>query len=285
MRLQSSTMLLKVSILITISALQIDGARILFAAFSPSLSHHLFYQPIIKELCARGHEVVSISADPIHQKIENLTEIDIHNETYGTFNVGEYLIYNQQVKPRHAQVFSLFTPVFLSMYEAVLKNHQVQALNNQQFDLIILEYFFPTIFNGWKDYFNCPIIGISSLDLLGVGAEAFGNPTYPSFFIDVNKLSGRNLDFWQRLENFAYALDMRWWWYSEGMYMGQGLFKKYYHMDLDIQKLQTSIDLALINSNPIFHSPRALVPAIIPIGGLHIRERKPLPQVSILPSK
>lgn len=274
-------MQLRLLMIIVVSAVvQIDGARILFVGMAPSLSHHLFYQPIIRELCARGHEVVSISPDPINQPVRNLKEIDIHNETYGAINVGDYLMYNQQVKPRLTTQFKRFGPLGLMMMANILGKPEIRALESDKFDLIILEYFMSSILNGLKDHYNCPLIGIASADLMVVGADGLGNPTFPSYYVDMNKPSGSHLGFYQRLENFAYTLDMRWWWYWEGMNHGKELFKKIYNKDLDMVKMQSNMDLVLINSNPIFNEPRPMVPSLIPIGGLHQRTRKPLPQVS-----
>lgn len=58
---------------------QAQSARILFHIPTPTYSHNVVYQPIIKELARRGHQIVSISTRqmPIEDKSPNITEIDV----------------------------------------------------------------------------------------------------------------------------------------------------------------------------------------------------------------
>lgn len=57
--------------------------------------------------------------------------------------------------------------------------------------------------------------------------------------------------------------------------------QKYFNIKTkNIWELQNNVDLILANTNPVFHIPKPHVPNYIEIGGLHEREKKPLPQVS-----
>lgn len=269
-------------LIVAIGALKVEGAQILFIDYAPSLSHQLFERPIIRELCSRGHKVVSVTSGPIDQNIENLKEIDIHNETYGAFNFGNFLVYSLKAKPRSSVVSQQIERFAVKLIEIVLTHPEFKALHNDKFDVIIMGWFYPKILHGLKDHFKCPLIGIVSTDIMLLGADALGNPAFPSYYVDVAKPSGRDLSFYQRLENFAFAMDMRWWFYSQGMHLGNELYKKVYNQDIDMKKMASNLDLLLVNYNPIFHLPKPMVPAIIPIGGIHERNRNPLPKVSKL---
>lgn len=179
-----------------ISASNIEGARILFIGYTPSFSHQVFYRPIIRELCARGHKVVSVSPDPMHENITNLREIDIHYEAYSAFNVEESLVHIQQAKPRLTTLFKQLGHIVGKVRENILTKPAFRALHNEKFDVIILEWLYSSVLTGLKDQFDCPLIGISSADLIVVGADALGNPTFPSYYVDVTKPSGRDLGFY-----------------------------------------------------------------------------------------
>lgn len=273
-------MWIKLVLCLTI-AQQFESARILFIAPTPSLSHNLFFQPIIRELCLRGHHVVSITPDLINQPTENLTQIDIRNETYPKFNAGDYLLKLQQEKPRYIDALRTHATIELEMIEAIVKNPQVKEVyENSKFDLIILENIFYLLFNTWKDHFKCPLIGVISLDLWLPGADQLGNPVFPSFHVDYQRPAGKNLSFWRRLDNFWYSLELRWMWYREIIPNEEALIKKLYGKDVNLHEMQSNVDLVLANTNPIFHLPKPAVPALISIGGLHTHQRKTLPQVS-----
>lgn len=273
-------MIIKVILLLAILE-QCKTAKVLFIAPTPSLSHNLFFQSIIRELCARGHQVVSIAPDLIQHPIANLTQIDIRTETYGKYNVEDFLLKFQEEKPRLVNVLLEFAATELEMVEAIIKNPQVQKIyNNNKFDLIILENMFYFLFNTWKDHFKCPLIGVASLDLWLSAADNIGNPVFPSFHVDYQNPSGVDLNFWERLTNFWYTWEERWVMYNKIIPNIEALYKKLYGKDVDLKVSQTNYDLVLANTNSIFHLPKASVPALIQIGGLHTQAQKPLPKVS-----
>lgn len=48
-----------------------------------------------------------------------------------------------------------------------------------------------------------------------------------------------------------------------------------------VRELEKRAKLALTGANPIIDNAGPLLPNVIPIGGVHIRESKPLPTVSL----
>lgn len=114
-------MLIKV-ILSLIVVQQLEAARILVITPTPSYSHNLFFQPIIRELCLRGHHVISISPDTIKQPTPNLTQIDIRNETYSKMNNGAILLKSQQEKPRLMDELRTYAIIETGMTGAIIKN-------------------------------------------------------------------------------------------------------------------------------------------------------------------
>lgn len=59
------------------------------------------------------------------------------------------------------------------------------------------------------------------------------------------------------------------------------IMAKYFDQNLpSISQLEKRAALALINSNPIVNNGGPLLETVIPIGGMHIKDVKPLPTVS-----
>lgn len=267
-------------LLIVTIIFEIEASRILFIVPSPSLSHNLFFQPVIKALCARGHQVISITADLIQTPVENLTQIDIRNETYQKLSTGDWLATTQKENSGMVESLRKIFQLAVIMTEAVLTKPEVQDIyDNQKFDLIILENLGYSIFHQWKNHFNCPLVGISSLDLFVTGSDNVGAPIFPSYHVDIHGFSGE-LSFWKRLTNFCFAIECRWFWYQEVVPTWTKLHEKIYGEDLNFYELQRNYDLVLINSNFAVQTPRPLPPAVIQIGGIHARDLEQLPVVS-----
>lgn len=257
----------------------VEASKILFISPSPALSHNLFYQPIVKELAQRGHNVTFVAGDLIPSNNTQIQQINIRFETYGAINLGETFYKIQQEKPRRITIFHYLTPIVIQTIDLILSNPEIQALRTQFFDLVIFEHLNNPILMGLKQWFNCPMIGISSLDLMIPGFDSVGSVTFPSYYADYWMNSGPDLTFWERMENFIYAVEYRWFYFSTFMGQQQVIFDKHFKGGGSLLKLEREIDLVIVNSNPIFHNPKPTVPAIIEIGGLHHRETEGLNKV------
>lgn len=258
------------------------GAKILVLVAAPSLSHNLFYHPIIEELSLRGHQVVSISGDPINNpKLTNLTEINVRNETYGLWNVGKISFNSQQDVERPTFFLREWCRATELMSDAILSHKRVKdLLQNNHFDLILLEQLPYTVFQPLRNHFKCPLVGISSLALTLNNYDAFGNPTYPSYYVDFFNPSSHDLTFFERTQNFLHAIEFRYLFYTKCLAPQQKIAEKHFGKHVDIQESAKAVDLVLVNMNPIFFAAYPIVPAIVQIGGLHTRKRESLPQVS-----
>lgn len=279
--LHSAVMLLKLYLIVVFTQLS-TCARILIVSPAASLSHNLFYRPIVEELSLRGHQVTVIAGDTFNNpELTNLTEINVHDETYGVINSGDLLLKNQLNKLTTMEFIKSYSPLVVPILRNILKNKQVQEiLKNGEFDLVMVEHLnFPVLF-GLKEHFKCPLIGIISFELTMTGHDTVGNPTYPSYAADFGGYAGPDLTFWERLDNFLYALEARRYHYWEIIPEHEMLAEEIFGKQMDLVKAERSVDLILVNSNPVFHEPKPSVPAIVEIGGLHSRKSQFLNPVS-----
>lgn len=261
------------------------SARILILCPAPSLSHHLFYRPIIRELSKRGHEVVSITADPINDKtLKTLTEIDVHNESYGAVDVSKFLEDGKKLKPGPVNTIRNFLPHFIQLSDNVLSFPKVKELianPKEHFDVFINEMFmFNAHLLAFKEHFNCPVIALTSIDQTLNGQYAVGMPPHPNYYAGVNVIGGPNLNFWERLHLLWHHIDFNMYYFWDFLPLANKVMAKHFNIKTkDAWELEKSMDLILTNSNPVFNIPRPMVPNFIQIGGVYDRERKPLPQV------
>lgn len=278
-------MILKINLLVTLLCLVkfTTSARILILLPSPSLSHHLFYRPIIKELSLRGHDVVSISPDPMkNPTLTNLTEIDIHEESYGSFSVTQWLEESQTKPESQMTKFRVFAKQLHLLSERIVTSPQVQKLiknPNEHFDLLIFEMLCYPHLLAFKEHFKCPMIGLASLDTTINGMDAIGNPPDPNYYGGFFIKGGPNFSFWERLELLWHHIDYRIFYHWEYLPKTKEFFKKHFQIEKSAWEIEKSVDLVITNTNPVFHIPKPHVPAHIEIGGMHERERKPLPKV------
>ncbi|XP_044739916.1 UDP-glycosyltransferase UGT4-like [Chrysoperla carnea] len=261
------------------------SARILFVGIAPSLSHHIFFRHLIKELAFRGHHVVSITPDPINDpELINITEIDTHNETYGVILTQKWLESVQYQKLSEMNLMRLYLPLFHEKDDKVLSAPKVQELihnPNEHFDVVIVEWLMVSAhYFGFRERFNCPSIGVASLDTTINVMDAIGNSPDPNYYGSFfTEFSGGNLNFWERLQLLWHHIDFRYYYYFQYLPGCNKLLAKHFNVtNKSAWDLEKSVDLLLTNTNPIFHIPRPKVPTYIDIGGMHLADRKPLPK-------
>jgi len=142
--------------------------RILVISSFPSYSHQISYRGLLLELHKQGHEIVSVTPNPIkNSSLINYTEIDL-SYFYKGFSELKSLPYNSvttaNLKLSLLEVERLFVwPILHVANREVFKNPEVKKLyaagSNEHFDAVIVEQG-PTIsMNAFAYRFNAPLIG------------------------------------------------------------------------------------------------------------------------------
>lgn len=258
----------------------VESARILAVFPFPSLSHHLYFRPILTEL-SKSHQVISVTPDPLNDpRYENLTEIDVREVAYGAFDLG-YELAEYAKATSHLWFVHSRLPILTNLTESILKEPKVEALKTQQFDLLLTEFLMSTATQGYSKVFNCPWIGIASLDIYLNGYDAVGSPINPSYYVDWLKPSGK-LSFPQRIKNFVYATVYRVYYRYIWIRWQEALTGKYFGEQMDLVEIENTVSLVILNTNPIFHRAKPMPPAVIPVNGLHIKPPRKLPKVNIV---
>lgn len=262
------------------------GARILAFVPLPFFSHQYTYRPLWKELSLRGHQVVLITTDPIrNESLVNLTEIDLH---------GAYSIFPDQhsvLEKYSLYDFSkLYTYLdnFISVSNAVMdyevRHPEVQKLlrnRNESFDLVIGEFLLPEVI-AFAFRFDCPFIGVHSMDPYYIPYAVMGNTMHPVLYPFADLGYTEDLSFSHRLKSVLYTFFMR---YYVMYYLGpleNERMKKYFQLGLISQEeFYDTVCMLFVNANRAFCNVRALVPSTVNVAqGIHIEEAKELPKVT-----
>ncbi|KAK5640399.1 hypothetical protein RI129_011210 [Pyrocoelia pectoralis] len=248
-----------------------ECARILTIIPTPSFSHQIATQPIWKELSLRGHQVTSLTTDPVNDpQLTNLTEIDIKFSN----NIKKLMYSN------HFQTYIDLYDILAISCDAQLERPLIQDLiksENESFDLVITETTRPVYF-AFAHKFNCPSIGITTLDTTPAIYSVLGNPTHPILYPDYWLSYSKDRSIFDRIFSVIHYVFIMIHDKFTLMPMYQGIMERHFGKDYPpLQQLIANMSVQLVNTDPIFRQIRPMTPGIIPIGGgLHRLPPEPL---------
>ncbi|KAK4872737.1 hypothetical protein RN001_014766 [Aquatica leii] len=255
-----------------------NASRILGIVPTPSYSHQMVFQPIWKELSLRGHQVTTITTNPINDStLVNLTEIDLGCLYKTEINHIEKII--------NLNLFG-FMFAILDAYDEMAHNFLSHRLvqnvirnDSEKFDVVMVEFGLLSMF-AFAKRFNAPLILLTSIDAPSHVRSLMGNPTHPILYPEMILPFENNLSLGNRLLIVTFTIFLTIIKTIVIVPSQQLLVNKYFGSHYpSISDLQQNISLALINSDPIFHRVKPLVPTIIQIGGgFHRTVPKPLPK-------
>lgn len=263
------------------------GAKIL--AFVPTgvKSHHLVFQPTLRALADRGHEVTYFTNIPIenpHPK--TFRQILIENKLYTSFEKalpGATLSSFGDLSV--ARINAVFCDIGLQVTEYAFEHPEGRKLieSTEKFDLIIHEaLFLNEAVVGLQHRFQAPgVMMIPLADNAWINHMS-GLDDNPSYMIDFKTDLTDRLTFFERLINvYTLAATLFISHYKLGRMqemMDRRLNYTGWETRPSIKELLGDIALVLMNSHHSvgYNYPRA--PHVKDIGGMNIRPLKPLPK-------
>lgn len=265
-----------VILLLFVSATQ--SAKILCVFNIAAISHQIVYQPIWKELSLRGHEVTVITPNPLKDaKLTNLTEIDL-SYLY-QFRDHDWAVASGM---DHWKITKLIHKASPPLAEELFRNPEVQSLihnTSKQFDVVLAEYVIPFV-GVFAARFKCPLIAVASLGVSVTTHDAIGNPTHPLFSPDFTANFGENPSFAERIDAVLFAIWERYYHYYVTQPMVDRIIKKYFGENApDLVEIDRNISMIFLNTNPVLHGAKPNLPSVVQMGRMHLKPKKPLPQV------
>jgi len=274
-----------VTIIISIAVISpVYAANILAVFPHHSYSHHAVYLPYLQELGKKGHNITVISNYPSEHP--NITDISIR---------GFIPIYNNNRKitdvadtaPLNDIQMSInivwFFYIHGNINEAMFTVDNVKQLFNGSttYDLLITEHFNNELFLFFAFKFNIPFILMSSCNMLPWNKHAIGQPyalaSRPSTLTNLPP----KMNFYNRATNtisnvvqlisYKYLCRIR----------DERIIEQKFGINIPLDRYILNSSLILVNTHFTMFESIPLIPAVIEVGGIHIRPMKPLPIVSV----
>ncbi|KAF5287364.1 hypothetical protein FQA39_LY15967 [Lamprigera yunnana] len=251
--------------LLTVVICGCNSAKILGVVPTPSYSHQVPFQPIWKELSLRGHQVTTITTNPIGDpSLVNLTEINV-NSSYAIWNKRAATV----TKFGSFRFLLSFAKILNEFGDNLFTHPQVDALINnhtETFDVVMVEFVTLSSF-PFAERFNCPSIALMSFQPPNFLNSLVGNPNHVVLFPDPYLPEGE-LSLGQGIVHFIFYLLTRMIQWIFLLNTEQKIVDKYFGTHYPpLEDVLKNISIVLTNSDPILHKPRPLMPNIIQIGG------------------
>ncbi|CAG9767677.1 unnamed protein product [Ceutorhynchus assimilis] len=268
--------------LILVACLLFPGAtlssRILIYIPLPFYSHQAAYRPLFRELADRGHHLTLLTLNPM-QHHENITQIDLSV----VYRILEKEGFYEMLKSGEGieLVLKLFDMMpLIADIELSQPGMKEFVEGSGHFDLVITEYY-ASIGAAFAYKYNCPLIGIMSMDAHQNVHNAVGNPTHPILYPHFDLAYTGKLNFKQRFMSIAVNFIWQFYLNKINKELDRVVIKKYFGENMPpLKELEKKVGMIFINSNPVFHGVRPLTVRTVNVGGgLHIEAQPtPLPE-------
>ena len=233
------------------------------------------------ELINRGHEVTVITPDPMFKKGEapqNLTEIDVHNESYKAWEV--FMASGRGNKEDLLSQMKVGLQVVTNTVDAQLQVKEVKDLvkGKGKFDLLITEACVRQAL-AFSHVYKVPLIQISSFGVWD-NYEIVGAPLHPFLYPTVMNQRIYNLTKYEKLYE-VYRNHI-----LSGLFVSMEeeenkMLRKHFGPNLPgLTELKKNVEMLFLNVNPIWEGSRPVPPSVIHLGGLPQKPHKELPEVS-----
>ncbi|XP_052859848.1 UDP-glycosyltransferase UGT5-like [Anopheles cruzii] len=262
-----------------------EGARILSVNVFPGRSHWMMISAILEELLARGHEVTVICNYPRKEQHPNYTEIVIAPiYDFWAKSVKVDSLYDLTEISIHSMIMNFLYPLGLETAEyAFTRPNVMEFLRNDQtrFDLLLAEQFYQESYLMLAHKYNVPIVSIGTFGFAQYMGPMMGLMNawshVPHEFLPFTD----RMSLYQRTYNAfvsTYEQILRSWYY---MPRQEAMAAKYFSFLPGplprVADLERRVSVVLLNSYAPLTTTRARIPGLVPVGGLHIKEPKRLP--------
>ncbi|XP_053657919.1 UDP-glycosyltransferase UGT5-like [Anopheles marshallii] len=259
---------------------QATSYRILGINTSPSQSHVIVQDALMKELARRGHHVTMVSPYKESEQVPNYRKITVPMDPWATdFTKTVFGSSNS----RWAVMMLMPEMLRLSAVPVnkTLRSQEFQSLMKEPegYDLLITGIMSDAVF-GVSHILNCPTIVVCPNAPMAVVNSLVGNPTPVSTIPNMMLGLTNPMSFGQRIANiagfvFEEMFSTMWKYYQRKSY--EELFPPGQYPAYDA--VRNNVSLVFLNHHFTKGSPRPYVPAMVEVGGLQIKDKpSPLPE-------
>ncbi|XP_047507431.1 UDP-glucosyltransferase 2-like [Pieris napi] len=262
-----------------------QSARILGLFPHPGKSHQIVFDPVMKALAGRGHEITVMTFFPHLVAPENYKEVNLQSLTQPQL---DFITIDSYEKPSWIKKIPIVGNIWDQYIQHIdLANHALEICKKmiqfppvvdtlkKQYDLVIVENFAGDCMLGLISAFGikAPVVGLSSPQLLPNKARRMGADDNPAYVPIVTSSFSHKMSFFQRVENTIVH------YLSDKVYQTLGenerrLIEESFGRRIpDIQELANNQSLILVNSYHVLNGVYPRVPGIVEVGGIHIQPK------------
>ncbi|XP_050527574.1 UDP-glycosyltransferase UGT5-like [Daktulosphaira vitifoliae] len=272
------TLIILFSTLFITIILCVSSARILGVFPHFGKSHHQVYLPYMHELANCGHYILIISY--FESSHPNITDISL-NSIKPTFENSKEIpdISSFRLRDWLSEILLLYR--LAQDTENLFEVQGVKELvnnNSQKFDLVITEHFNSEFALGFAVKYNAPFILLSSCALLPWTASAVGQPHEVLYRPATASGLSQNMNLYEKFQNILYTFGWNLVFRLFHRPWSQRIIREKLNLQLNINDFVLKASLVLVNSHFSMNGPYPLVPQIVEVGGLHIKQPDRLPQ-------
>ncbi|XP_061380260.1 UDP-glucosyltransferase 2-like isoform X2 [Danaus plexippus] len=270
----------------------VEGGRILGLFPHTGKSHQMVFEPLLKKLAERGHQVTVVSFFPLKKPIANYTDVSLEGiATLGveTINLGWYEEFSIWTKlPKIGRVIkqlSEFQPLAgmaLDVCSKAVDWVPLKEALQKKYDLVLVENFNSDCMMGLLHIYDikAPVIALLSSAMMPWSSDRIGVTDNPSYVPIISSTFTPTMNLMDRIENtFLNAYHKIWFRYAIQL-KEQALIEKYFRTKIpDLDILSRNITLMFLNTFHALNGVKPLVPGIVEVGGMHLDPtRKNIPE-------
>ncbi|XP_058834814.1 UDP-glucosyltransferase 2-like [Topomyia yanbarensis] len=262
------------------------GANILCLFGVASPSHHNWNRAIVDTLAAKGHNLTIVSADVERNTPDNVHYIELE-ETYPELYSGPHNIDLMEMANENlfTSIVSFYNDFVITECRGILKSKGLQFIKNYPddftVDLVLNDMTCGGCMNGLLHKFHYPPL---------VSVTAFNNPPYVTDVIGGHKYYayvpfyslpyGTDMTFFQRVLNtLLYMTDYLFRTIISNPKLDKMVREYFQYDDMPyVPDMDRLTKVILVNAHYSIDFPEPAPPNLIPVGGLQIKEPKPLPK-------
>ncbi|XP_001659549.2 UDP-glucuronosyltransferase 2C1 [Aedes aegypti] len=252
--------------------------RILSINVSPSRSHIIVQEALVKELARRGHHVTMVSPYPLQTPLDNYRHITV---SIPDWRKGTMKNLMQDQSPwAMVKTFPEMNRLALEAANNSIHHPEVQRIiKEEKFDLLMVGLLADFLL-GVSNWIGAPTVVVNPNVAMAIVNEMVGNPSPLATVPNAMRGMTSPMNFIGRMKNlFITSMEYAFGWYmkhtSEQYYNSnfpRGQFPSY-------DEVRRNVSLVLINQHFSKTSPRPYVQSMVEVGGLQVKQTAdPLPE-------
>lgn len=237
-------------------------------------SHFMMFEHLMKGLASKGHQVDVISTFPLKKPHPNYRDMIvlpaprqfINNITFDTMKTM------LSISASHAIATIAGNEVCSSLSDPRIQELVKNPPNDPPYDVILVEVFGAHCYYAIGHLLKKPMIGVASAILYPWHYSMVGAPENLAYVANNLISFPSEMNFWQKTYNVLHSMYHKW---SFQHYSSEQteIARKYLGDNIpDVRTLERNISMILVNSFMGMNGVKDINPALVEVGGLHVRE-------------